>query len=785
MGYPMPELNGPTKTYIPLEELVRAPMGRITEPITGTSDGATSTGTGPAPAPSSRELSRHEPQEISEEPDMSLIRDKSGNEHYIGPSGSLNFLSQLRKLVGLVSSESTATPASLSATPATSDASKFAQDATAQALEADADSNDKTSTTHLATQASVAMSLDPAPGGAAPEDTLYPGSVTSTVAGDFTRLPPADIGQILHQFPPDDSLEMLINSYFKNVHGDFPLFHRPTFEDEYELFVVQARRRPVDAMGRGAQRGQPTPNWGWLGCIHMIMVFGSISNPRIPGIDHTNLRRQSVIAARTLLPQLISKCTLNNVRVLLLLSVFLHNNNERNAAWNLVGTATRMSFALGMHRPSMLACFRPLEREVRKHVFCTLYSFEQFLASSLGRPSSLQDIDVDIISPCEGFLGGTSGADTLLTTMSLRLQIILSKTGQLYLGKSKTTEPGRPCGLDKIKDVLESLHTWKKDISQLHGLDLPWIKTAHTSHDEASCMGLDEIRASLEWKPRAHLRAVLLLHVQFHYIAIVVTRPILLQEIAARGTDDKCREAGQIVLSPEANACVRNACQLAQLVILLDSLDLVNGLLGLDIFYAYCATMVLILRLLAATPQRGPYQDLQPQETRQADEDQVQSTIRTLVSNMQSVINGVEKGGSMRRFARVIDAFFEVVNRPNSSCTHVLDGTSHSTLPRHPHHQPHPVYNMQTPYIQHQGCTLNALAESDMVSDGFQGSLAPWLGERAIGDNWLDFLPLSTFGGGSGSVMEEVDLNYEPGDGIDPQDWRDMQVLLGGHGGTG
>lgn len=713
---------------------------------------------------------------------MSLIRDTSGNEHYIGPSGTLNFLSQLRRLVDTESVTSPAATASAVSTNAT----KFTHDDAAQALEANEEhaQKDLSDDPMSSAQAASAMSVDTGhpfhrehPHTAtAPPDGSSPGSITSVIARDFTRLPIADMDSILQQFPPDETLEMLIHAYFKNVHDDFPLFHRATFEDEYELFVVQARRRPQVSMARDSRnRQRPMPDWGWIGCLHMMLVFGSISNPKIPGVDHNNLRRKSVTAARTLLPQFISKCTLTNVRVLLLLSLFLHNNNERNAAWNLVGTATRISFALGLHRSNMMRSFRPLEREVRKWVFCTLYSFEQFLASSLGRPSGLQEVDVEITPPREGFLDGSSGTDAQLVSLSLKLQGILSKTRLMHLGKRQSTISPPTVAPPGVEDVLGALQSWKREIGQLPGFDLPWIKTGDFTADGSTTVELDELKMSLSWKTRAQLRAVLLVHIQYHYIAIVATRPVLLRDVALLRKDDPSHsEATSKGLSEQAKVCVRSACQLAHIILLLDSFNIVNGLCSLDVFYAYCSAMVLFLRLLRSPARMEGHGS----NDRQRREETVQSCLRCLVSKVQEVIGRVEKSGSMRRFAKVVDTFSEVVMKPSPRLQPGLlsqPQQSEQLLQTSLHPDPQ-QYNQSRHQDGDPIQNISGFSFGANVPLEESLSAVTQFGDPTLGDGWLNFLPLSTFGGTGAN--EGMFAQFVDSDELDGSQWPEMGSFL-------
>ncbi|RGP74518.1 hypothetical protein FLONG3_6077 [Fusarium longipes] len=608
LGYKMPNVSDPNRKLMKVEELVQAsPKDERTSSIGP--EIITTDASPPGKSP-------------NEEPQSSRVKDNSGHEHYIGPSGTLNFWNQLRNLVD--SNDSQATPGRQGAT-------KFTQDNTSRLLEADGQDQDD----------------QPQRNTVSPEDGPSPGSMTSASARDFTRLPNTDMDEILSQFPPNQVLEQLIQSYFKNVHDDFPLFHRATFEEEYELFIVQARRDPRIPNPRPL----PLPDWGWIGCLHMIAVFGSIADRTIPNIDHSALQRRSVTVARALLPQLISKCSLTNVRVLLLLALFLHNNNERNAAWNIAGTATRISFALGLHRLDMNSSFRPLEREVRKWVFCTLYSFEQFLASSLGRPSGLQELDVEVVPPREDFVEGGIGTDAKLVSWSIKLQVILSRTRLLH-GVNRSPGP-------KLDEITNALDEWKRDIGKTQGLDVSWMKLegrALPALDEDGAVDMEELKISLAWRSRSQLRAVLLLHIQFHYIAIVATRPLLLRDVALTRKGDA--EAHKTPVPKHAALCVKHACQLSYLMILLDHFDVINGLSGLDIFYAYCSAMILILRLLRLRPGEL-IEGVSP------DEVALQSKIRRLVATLRNVINHTDKCGSMKRLAQVVDTFSECANNPN------------------------------------------------------------------------------------------------------------------------
>ncbi|KAJ6109573.1 hypothetical protein N7486_001808 [Penicillium sp. IBT 16267x] len=574
---------------------------------------------------------------------VGLIRDTTGREHFIGPSGSLQFLGQLRRLLLISRSEDAVesrAPARLTAT--------FTDEDAAQALEADGG------------QSELAALPSGGTGNSGNEgqeiDERSPASLGSALIRDFSSIPVNDIDEIRRQLPPRHVLDSLMRVYFKNVHPDFPLFHRGTFEEEYETFMSKGRYYHQHARA-GVHLPSPTlPEPGWLGCLHMMIAFASLTGSVdvAPDLDLTSLCRHCASLTRQLLPQFISKCTLSNVRALLLLSLFLHNHNERNAAWNLVGTAMRLSFAMGLHRASDNGShFRPMEREVRKRVSCTLCGFEQFLASSLGRPSGFYDFeDVEIAPPREGVLDSGQDEDDEVMKLSLRLQVILAKARvslavkTLAVANERSNIDGLARQEQSARETLGILKAWREDLASHHMLNIPLISET----DDPLCQdvkemprtSLQDLKAMMGWQSRPRLRAALVLHLQYRYIAVLTAA--LLSRNEAR-TDPYNGSAGERL----TDICVTHAVQLCRLILLADSFGLVNGIPAMDVFYAYCGVMVLILRSLRISSSASHYHDQR--------EAHLQLELRKLIAQTREVLMRVNKCSTMKRFARVVATF--------------------------------------------------------------------------------------------------------------------------------
>jgi hypothetical protein len=591
---------------------------------------------------------------------VGLLRDTSGHEHYIGPSGSLQFLDQLRRL--LISRETEIS---------TSNASHITSDGRgAIAIQALDDGAHFVEGTQTANGCNAERPVSQV------EDSLSPQASSSSISG-LTRT--AEIHDLLDQIPKREIVESLLPLYWTNVHDDFPLFHRETFETEYQSFLGSHGQSVSYSLAPGVAR----PDHGWVGCLHMMVVFGSLSSAgHHDDVESKALQKHGVDATRNLLPRIVTKCSLSGVRALLLLSLFLHNDNERNAAWNLVGTATRICFALGLHRSDTSEIFSPVERETRKRVFCTLYGFEQFLASSLGRPSGVNDIDVQVVHPRGGVLSGRQNSDDALAIMSLKLNKILSTSRNPRYASASTTQAPHEAHQLSVEEVLVSLKTWKSELSSLQSLDVPVIteKDDKLPVPNGSRMECSELKTLLGWRDLSSVRAILLLYIQYHYIYILVTRPFLLRNITASGRTWQAPEYGPGSAKTTTNKigqfsdlCFRHACQMARLLLLLDSFGLIHGASGLDVFFAYSAAMVLVLRSLrldAHQPEssvksehmaNGEGTDIHHdlKGSRGIDERSLLAALRNLIVRLRELVLKVPKSSTMERFARAMVTFEE------------------------------------------------------------------------------------------------------------------------------
>ncbi|ETN44787.1 uncharacterized protein HMPREF1541_09662 [Cyphellophora europaea CBS 101466] len=563
----------------------------------------------------------------------SSVRDRSGNTYYIGPSGSLSFFAELRELLRVRNGN-----------PDTQNRSDFIGDDTAQALDADG-SNEQQSDTGIQADSS-------------------PASMDSTLARQFSSTSKPGL-EYLQTLPSNEVIEALLHSFFEQVHPDFPLFHRATFHDEFEMYV--ARIRTARKSDTGSNDLNFGPDWGWVACLHIVMVFGSLSAPRHPAINIEQLRHDSLSIISNILPQLLSRCSITNVQALVLQALFMHNNNERNGAWNLLGAASREAIALGLHEISFGQSFRPIQREIRKRVFCTLFSFEQFLSSSLGRPSSISESDIDFAPPNKGFFDDDGGYGDHFLMLSIQLQKILGRTRSVLAvtrqpqkhsvaGSSRTSPEDEI--LASTAEWIESLPTHLRlpSVASVEGLALP---SRPLLTDLAP---LEDIEKALSRQPPQQLRKLLMLHVQYHHIGILVCRSSMLRKTGSAMQEDYPNGSRQNH-NGKADICVYHACQSASLIALLHRFQLFNGISALDVFYAYQTTMVLLLRQLTCGPNGNNHSTLAQQGN--------EASISLIISKLKSAIKETKKSGTMKRFGAVVEKFSQAVAGSLSTKSHL------------------------------------------------------------------------------------------------------------------
>ena len=352
--------------------------------------------------------------------------------------------------------------------------------------------------------------------------------------------------------PPRDVSDALVTAFFDQLHPYYPLFNRQVFQLQYEAIWETG----APALG--------TTDLGWSCCLALVLVFGMLFTS-----TYERCKESLLTFVRSSLGLVVGSASLVNVQALMLLQLYEHNSGQRNASWILLGCASRMAFALGMHLESAnQSCVDDVERLCRVRVWWTLYNFERMLCLMLGRPSAIDDREVTVTWQALD----SSGNDT---NMPLRYAEYLSQL-ILMMGDLRQIDFCAPES-DVVPEVrharqrLARLEAWNNELPR-------------------------HLRA--EWKSIApqHRRASLLLQIYYEHMVITVGRPFLLRQAKRKvrgiSTTDADEEGLRIACLTAADRMLWH-CQCLVDENLLDTVG------WLDVYFIYLGIFVLSLDLLS------------------------------------------------------------------------------------------------------------------------------------------------------------------------------------------
>ncbi|KAL5117691.1 separin protein [Pleosporales sp. CAS-2024a] len=193
---------------------------------------------------------------------------------------------------------------------------------------------------------------------------------------------------------PSRSLaDALVSAYFDHVHKFTPLFHRSIFQ--YQLEATFARQsEPLVHI----------KDTGWLICLAMVFAFGCEQLHQHDPEQARILRLKYLGVAKAHFRRLLTTTSLANIQALLLLNLHYHTLGQKSTSWLLVGLAARMAITMGMHRGGSNNEFDPIERNTRRQVFLTIYILEKFLCSILGRPTVIDEVEMNMRLPDSSML---------------------------------------------------------------------------------------------------------------------------------------------------------------------------------------------------------------------------------------------------------------------------------------------------------------------------------------------------------------------------------------------
>lgn len=183
----------------------------------------------------------------------------------------------------------------------------------------------------------------------------------------------------------------LITTYLVRIHPRFPFLFPP------DLWAIHRRQ---DTSQRPASQNDfassaYNENGFALFVLNMVYSIGAL-NLRLTDQNYKDAPpEQFYISAMQHVASVREASPVDNLQALVLLILYHLRSESRNGLWHLTGLAMRTVTDIGLHREASTRNLPPLETQLRRRLFWSVYALESILAGALGRPISLSDCDID------------------------------------------------------------------------------------------------------------------------------------------------------------------------------------------------------------------------------------------------------------------------------------------------------------------------------------------------------------------------------------------------------
>ena len=184
------------------------------------------------------------------------------------------------------------------------------------------------------------------------------------------------------ELPPRQGADHLLHSYYRLAHTMFPIIHWPTFQSM------------VDDIYNGQLAKVPPSS---LSLFFAVLATGSLFTTETPTSSSFYRPAELMDTARKLTDPWGNEFDLDIARSTVLLTLCLNEMNLKSAASNLLGNAVRIGHDLALHTES--GPWPVIEGEMRRRTWWATYVLDRMLASELGYPPLIDDLNCDVSLP--------------------------------------------------------------------------------------------------------------------------------------------------------------------------------------------------------------------------------------------------------------------------------------------------------------------------------------------------------------------------------------------------
>lgn len=217
-----------------------------------------------------------------------------------------------------------------------------------------------------------------------PEANGESGVGDKTFGGTPTRrITIAELQNNTCETPSDAFGSRLIEAYLVRIHPRFPVLVRS------DVWSYHKRRHSLsDASTRSKEDGFA------VFVLYMVYAIGALTL-RLTG-GHTDTQPESLyVSALRYVSSAREASPIHNVEAMVLLILYHFRSESYYGLWHMTGLAMRTVTDLGLHRHASTRDLPPFIAQLRRRLFWVVYTLEGILASTLGRPISLADCDID------------------------------------------------------------------------------------------------------------------------------------------------------------------------------------------------------------------------------------------------------------------------------------------------------------------------------------------------------------------------------------------------------